>query len=102
MGYFPNGTSGMMYEEEYCFRCIHDNEEQGCAVMLAHNLYNYDHCNDKTSILHLLIPRSESGIGNEQCRMFYPKNEADPDLRTAMKADLEYQKWKRERDAGGA
>lgn len=36
MGYFPNGTSGMMYEEEYCDRCAH--QRGGCAVWLAHML----------------------------------------------------------------
>ena len=97
MGYFPNGTAGMAYEEEYCFRCIHDNEEKGCAVMLAHNLYNYDHCNEPKSILHLLIPISEDGLGNEQCEMFYPKGETDPDLLAASKADAKYMAWLKER-----
>lgn len=97
MGYFPNGAAGAAYEEEYCFRCIHDDNEKGCAVMLAHNLYNYDHCNDPTSILHLLIPRSEGGIGNEQCLMFYPKGDADPELRAASKADKQYRAWLKER-----
>ncbi len=27
MGYSPNGTAGMMYEEEHCSRCIHYGEE---------------------------------------------------------------------------
>jgi hypothetical protein len=73
MGYFANGTENMMYEERYCAKCIHDGEESGCAVMLAHMLFNYEECNNPESILHLLIPRSDDGLGNERCRMFADK-----------------------------
>jgi hypothetical protein len=72
MGYFPNGTAGEMYEEQYCSRCVH--QEDGCAVWLAHLLKNYDDCNDDSSILHMLIPRSEDGLSNEKCKMFWDKN----------------------------
>ena len=71
MGYFANGTEGMDYDSEYCERCVHSN---GCAVMEAHMLYNYDECNNKNSILDLLIPRKENGIGNEKCRMLCEKD----------------------------
>jgi hypothetical protein len=67
MGYFPNGSSGCDYESKYCNRCIH---EDGCAVWLAHMLHNYDECNNKDSILHILIPRSKDGLDNEKCEMF--------------------------------
>ena len=70
MGYFSNGTEGMMYEEDFCDRCEH---QDGCAVWFAHSLYNYDECNNEKSILHLLIPRSKDGLENEQCRMFLEK-----------------------------
>ena len=72
MGYFSNGTEGMMYEEAYCNRCLHQGppDGPGCAIWLAHMLYNYDECNKKESILHLLIPRTKDGLGNEQCTMF--------------------------------
>ena len=70
MGYFSNGTEGQIYEAKWCDRCEH---QEGCAVWMAHMLHNYKECNDKESILHLLIPRSEGGIGNEQCRMFIEK-----------------------------
>jgi len=70
MGYFSNGTEGMMYAEQYCYRCIHGKEGM-CAVMLAHMTHNYDECNKPDSILHMLIPRKEGGIGNEECRMFH-------------------------------
>jgi hypothetical protein len=69
MAYFPNGTAGLDYEDRYCSRCIH---EDGCPIMLLHALHNYEECNKDDSFLHVLIPRSESGIDNEQCRMFIP------------------------------
>ena len=69
MGYFSNGTEGDMYREQYCSRCEHD-QNNDCAVLLAHLLYNYDDCNNEKSILHLLIPRRKDGLGNEQCKMF--------------------------------
>ena len=34
MGYFSNGTEGMMYEEEYCDKCWHGGDN-ACAVWLA-------------------------------------------------------------------
>jgi hypothetical protein len=70
MGYFPNGTSGDAYEEQYCSRCVHQKMfDGGCTVFLAHLLHNYDECNKPDSILHMLIPRD--GIENKQCTMFY-------------------------------
>ena len=70
MGYFSNGSEGADYEERYCLRCIHRQE---CAVWEAHFLLNYQEANKKDSILHLLIPRTKNGLGNEQCRMFIEK-----------------------------
>ncbi len=64
-----------MYEEEFCERCVHQPEdvnEDGCAVLIAHLLHNYEECNNPDSILHILIPRDEKG-GNKQCRMFIPR-----------------------------
>lgn len=66
MGYFPNGTSAEIYEEKYCSRCVH---VEGCAVMLAHLLHNYDECNNDGSILHILIPHDDTS--NKKCSMFY-------------------------------
>jgi hypothetical protein len=68
MGYFPNSTEGEMYQEMYCDRCIHGNGD--CAVWLAHELRNYDDCNNPQSILHMLIPRTEDGLENKRCLMF--------------------------------
>ncbi len=67
MGYFSNGTEGMMYEEEWCSKCLHHDD---CIIWTAHLARNYQECNNKDSILHMLIPRSKNGIGNEKCRMF--------------------------------
>ena len=67
MGYFSNGTECMDYQERHCDRCIHNN---GCAVWQAHLTHNYDECDNEDSILHLLIPRSEDDLSNEQCKMF--------------------------------
>jgi hypothetical protein len=82
MGYFSNGTEGEMYYETYCANCIHNGDEENdpyCPVWAAHKDYNYRDCNDKSSILHILIPRSKDGLDNEQCTMF---------LRKAAVADL--------------
>lgn len=77
MGYFPNGTSGMDYEEQWCLKCVH---HENCAVWLAHMLHNYDECNNPDSILHMLIPLSKNGLGNEKCRMFHEApNQPHPD-----------------------
>lgn len=79
MGYFSNGTEGQSYEAQYCNRCAHEGPEDGpgCAVLLAHLLYNYDECNNENSILHILIPRSEDGLSNEECQMFIRKSQGE-------------------------
>ncbi len=74
MGYFSNGCEGTDYESRYCEQCAHQKiDDGGCAVWLAHMLYNYDECNNEKSALHLLIPRTEDKLGNEKCEMFMPK-----------------------------
>lgn len=70
MGYFSNGAEGSMYRDQYCDRCVHD-VEHNCVVWLAHLLFGYRDCNDKDSILHVLIQRDAEG-GNKQCKMFIP------------------------------
>jgi hypothetical protein len=77
MGYFANGTEGEIYEEEYCLKCRHQKEDEYCAVMDAHQLYNYAECNNRNSILHILIPRDIQGY-NEKCRMFLAKQTRVP------------------------
>lgn len=70
MGYFPNGTAGELYEEEYCTHCVHYGN---CAVWDAHMEHNYDECNNPKSILHDLIPLNKEGVYNEKCLMFFDK-----------------------------
>ena len=78
MGYFANGTEGLIYEERYCARCVHDDGEKGCPVMHAHMLFAYDLCNEKEhpgkAMLDMLIPVSKDGCGNQQCAMFHPRD----------------------------
>lgn len=71
MGYFSNGSESLDYEARYCDRCVHWANNNPCAVMGLHLLHNYDECNKENSFLHLLIPRTKDGLGNEQCSMFY-------------------------------
>ncbi len=71
MGYFSNGIESMEYEAEYCNKCVH--QEAGCSVWLAHLLHNYEECNNKESILHILIPRKENGFC-DKCTMFINKD----------------------------
>ncbi len=74
MAYFSNGTEGGAYEELWCSKCHHQKpEDGGCAVMLAHLLYNYDFCNEEKNPLDVLIPRSKDKLGNEKCEMFFPR-----------------------------
>jgi len=72
MGYFSNGTEGEIYEEEFCRKCVHDIN-YNCSVLLLHRIHNYDACNNDKSFLHVLIPQTEDGLGNEQCTMFVKK-----------------------------
>ena len=79
----------MDYEERYCDRCVHQRpDDGGCAVMFAHMMLNYDHCNDEGSILHMLIPRSKDKLDNEQCLMFHEDKDS-PRVRDKRIAVLE-------------
>jgi hypothetical protein len=74
MGYFSNGTQGEAYEAQWCDRCYHRyDEDNPCVVWLAHLMKNYEESDKEDSILHMLIPRSEDGLGNEKCKMFVPR-----------------------------
>ena len=71
MGYFANGTEGLMYEEDYCAKCAHVD---GCPVWDAHLLFSYDLCNEQKHpgkvILDMLIPPMKDRPGNKRCTMF--------------------------------
>lgn len=72
MGYFSNGTEGEMYEDRWCSRCIHRDDQRGCPIWMLHHLHNYEECNKPDSFLHVLIPRSKDDLSNERCSMFVP------------------------------
>lgn len=88
MGYFPNGTAGESYHEEYCSKCLHDQQEGGCPIWFLHGLHNYDECNKPESFLHVLIPRSKDGIGNRECSMFLPSLEDQVSLAHASRCPV--------------
>lgn len=71
MGCFSSGSEAMEYQGRYCERCVH-NKKQNCPVWLLHLMHNYAECNKPGSFLHVLIPRTKDGLGNEQCRLFLP------------------------------
>lgn len=86
MGYFSNGSEGECYREEYCDQCIHDINNS-CPVWNAHLARNYKDCNDDASILHMLIPRTEGGLANGQCRMFLDTTLLSPLARERFQAE---------------
>jgi len=87
VGYFSNGTEGTSYQEAYCSECIHNQQEAGCPIWLLHMLHNYEECNKKESFLHILIPRSKDGLGNEVCSMFLPSLDPQYDHALASRCD---------------
>jgi len=40
MAYFSNSSEGDVYEARYCQRCVHNNDEDGCPVMMLHFVFN--------------------------------------------------------------
>lgn len=76
MGYFSNGEEGEAYRKKWCDRCLHDNLENSinCRVWVLHYIFNYPECDKLDSFLHVLIPLSKDGLGNERCSMFVERN----------------------------
>lgn len=93
MGYFSNGTEGMIFEEQWCSRCVHSDDRPGkeigdrdnppCPVWMAHLMFAYDECDSKSNaktILDMLItPREETasdgfGILTNECKMFHARD----------------------------
>jgi hypothetical protein len=102
MAYFPNGTSGMLYEEQYCANCVHFRD--GCAVMDVHNFYNYDQFGEDDrskaikTILDLLIP--ETADGTDKCNMFAARanpEAEDAEMRRLAQQPAKYEAIMRER-----
>ena len=81
MAYFPNGTSGMDYQEKWCSRCVHDTKDDGCPVWFFHLLKNYEWCNDKENraLLDIFIPTSKEGFP-EKCNMFVSNGDVQGQL----------------------
>lgn len=94
MGYFANGTEGLMFEERWCSRCAHsdyrpgkeigDRDNPACPVWMAHMLYAYELCNKEDHpgkvILDMLIPQktvvADDGydLPVNECAMFHPRD----------------------------
>jgi hypothetical protein len=85
MGYFANGTEGMMFEEAFCSRCLHSDYREGkdfgdkdnppCPILMAHLMFAYEECNSTSNaktMLDMLIRPTEN-FGNE-CQMFVPRD----------------------------
>ena len=95
MGHFSNGTEGEMYQERYCYQCVHWTDDAGCPVWFVHEL----HVGDKewTAALDLLIPRDERGF-NGKCYTF---RRPDPTMKPARDWTpgqwKGYEEWKRPR-----
>ena len=76
MAYFPNGQSGDIYMDRYCFNCHHwqdldDGRGHGCPVWDIHLTSNYDRVKEPEvmQILDTLIPMDKE-MNPEQCAMF--------------------------------
>ena len=86
MGYFPNGTEGMAYQEHYCDRCANQNDDGGCPILDAHLMFAYELCNEidhpGKRILDMLIPENSDGLGNARCTLFRAANAIGDLLKT--------------------
>ena len=82
MGYFSNGSEGMDYEEKFCRRCIHD-EDENCPVLGLHKEWNYEQHTQgyKKVVLSHFIPHSSKGGWNLACKMYIPNGEGVAQLR---------------------
>lgn len=87
MGYFANGTEGMIFEEAFCSRCVHSDIGEGkeigvdppCPIWMTHYLFAYEECNSESNakvMLDMLIKpvmvETPDGIGlpSNECTMF--------------------------------
>lgn len=83
MAYFSNHTEWEIWAKDNCYKCKHfptmektdAGEAKQCPIQMAHLLLNYDECNKEDSVLHMLIPRKEKGVGNEACHFFEDRDE---------------------------
>jgi len=56
MAYFPNGTAGMILDEQ-CDECLHGNPESACPLAFAQMNFNYEQCGNALAekILNSLV-----------------------------------------------
>jgi hypothetical protein len=88
MGYFSNGTAGMIFEAENCAKCAHgidpvSSEMLPCPVWGLHLKHNYQECNNPDSMLHELIPK-----GEEKCNMFWPVDTTEQLFKPPLKGEV--------------
>ena len=88
MAYFPNGSSGEAYIDQWCWRCRNWREDEegsgnwGCIVWNLHLIGDYDQCKKTETgklwktVLEHFIPTDTDGYPAE-CRMFIEKPNAD-------------------------
>lgn len=86
MAYFPNGSTGIRWQEENCFNdCIFwddAGEKFICPVWACHQIFMYDESTKE--ILNMLIPMNKDGIFAEKCKM-YRCTSGIPDVPGQMK-----------------
>lgn len=75
MAYFPNGTSGDLYQAQWCECCLNyrdkdDGRGHGCAVWDAHLLSSYGAKGEVKDILDTLIPMDKEGVFAAECAMY--------------------------------
>ena len=92
MGYFSNGTEGMIFQDRYCSRCVHDVNND-CPIWLMHLLWSSEQfpeyektpeaktlAETKRAALDLLMPGKETvmsdGVVQElnECAMFHARS----------------------------
>ena len=88
MAYFPNGTSGMIYQDQYCENCrnwrdMKDDRGPGCPIWDLHLMMNRNQCKDtelgklwKKALDHF-IPMDKDDVYPKECRMFLPIENPD-------------------------
>lgn len=99
MAYFSNGTEGIEYQEAFCFKCAHWNDDYGCPVWFHHEFHQGDRGWQTT--LDRLIPRKK--IQNLTCSTYrertYPR---EAPLTPGQQAGLhDYTEWLESKSTGG-
>lgn len=103
MGYFANGTEGMIFEENVCSGCVHGQDvDAPCPIWNLHNLWNYDQfpehektpegkaaAETKREALDTFIVETGGEYSDQECKMFHPVREvSEPEFRTHDEREL--------------